>query len=136
MMCLLLFSHRDDKISCLNVESTSFLKLLSLEKFISLFLCGLSLLEELSISFAVAACLLSLANLNELDLEDQSRIWRDRVSSATLSVCVLWRQLQLSLLSYSHRCDTNVPSLDDLALTDFELERFFVVEILVKNLAV
>ena len=127
MLRLILLSHRNYQICTLHVEGACLGKLLGLEKLVALFLGNLGLLEKLGISFAVATGFFALANLNKLHLENQSGIRRDRIPGSTLAIGIFRCQLQLSLLSDGHRCDTNVPPLDDLALSNCKLKWFLMI---------
>src|SRR5581483_2571498 len=79
-------------------------------------------------------CLLS--NGEELDLERQLRIRRNRVAGAALSVSEIGRNDQLSLASHLDALHAFIPALDHLSGTEFEGERPAAVETAVELLTV
>lgn len=102
-------------------------ELLGFEKFIAFLFGGLSLLEKLGVSFAVATGFLALADLDKLHFEDESGVRRDRVAGAALTVGVFGCELELGLLTDGHGGYTHVPALDDLALSNCELEGLLMI---------
>ncbi len=97
------------------------------EKFIAFLFRGLSLLEKLGVSFAVATGFFALADLDKLHFEDESGVGRDRVAGAALTVGVFGCELELGLLTHGHGGNSHVPALDDLTLADCELEGLLMI---------
>ena len=60
--------------------------------------------------------------IKELNIELKGGIWRDYTSSTSGTVGVIWRANQGGFLSLGKLSDTLVPSFDDLADTNLEVE--------------
>lgn len=67
--------------------------------------------------------LIHLFDLKELDVEDQLRVARD-AGKSLLAVGEMGRDRDATLSTDSHASNTDVPALDDFALTELEAERF------------
>lgn len=76
----------------------------------------------------------SLLDLKELDVEDKLRVGGD-AGQSLLSVCKSGRDGDATLTTDSHAGDTDVPTLDDLTLSELEGERLALL-VGVKDLAV
>ena len=66
--------------------------------------------------------LIHLFDLKELDVEDQLRVTRD-AGKSLLAVGEMGRDRDATLSTDSHASNTDVPALDDFALTELEAER-------------
>ena len=61
--------------------------------------------------------------VKQLNLESQGRVWRDHGRISIGSVSVVWRASQSGLLSLLQLSNSSIPSFNDLADADLELER-------------
>src|SRR6266849_222347 len=69
----------------------------------------------------------SLFDLDQLDVEEQCGVWRDRTAGAALSVPELGRDNQRALAADFHPGDALVPAADHLPATQLERERLAMV---------
>ena len=72
------------------------------------------------------SCGSSVGNAHKLDIEDKSSVSWDSRRGAHSAVTVLGLECELSLLAELHAHDTNVPSVDDLASADIDLESLLI----------
>jgi hypothetical protein len=77
-----------------------------------------------------------LLNLDELGLEDESRVGGDDTADSTAAIGKIGGNSELALLAHLHAEEALIPALDDLAITDSELERVTAVVAGVELLAV
>lgn len=78
----------------------------------------------------------NLFDSEELDVEDESGAGRDDARVTALAVSVVGAASQLCLGSNRHPRNTLIPAFDDLAGSDFELERLSAVTRRIELLAV
>src|SRR5256714_12038864 len=69
----------------------------------------------------------SLLDLEELDIEEQRRVGRNRAAGAALTVAQLRRDDQRALAANLHPGNALVPAADDLPAAQLERERLAVV---------
>ena len=82
VLVLLLFVFKlDNQVDGFRVVGSRFREVLSLEELVSSLFGGLSLSKKLGISLAIPGSFLALPDLDQLDLEDQTSIGRDRGTS-------------------------------------------------------
>src|SRR4051794_14346400 len=78
----------------------------------------------------------ALLDRQELDVEDERRVWRNGAAGAALAVAELRRNDERPLSTDLHAGDTLIPAADDRARTEAEFERLAVIPRAVELLAV
>lgn len=87
-------------------------------------------LNLMTASTAAAAAMVTLADRDELDVEDKGVLGGDIRGESALAVGIAGRDVEGGLLAHSHGGDALVPAADDLAHADGELEAVIRVETL------
>src|SRR5215204_4733130 len=70
----------------------------------------------------------SALQAEQLDIEDQRGVWRDRAASAARAIAETGRDDERALATNLHARHALVPTLDDPALADRKLERLVAID--------
>jgi len=78
---------------------------------------------------------MSLSELDQLDIEDQSGVGRNNAAGAGASIAIIGRARQIGSLADAHLSDTFIPALDDFSHAKLELKGFVAITTRIELLA-